>query len=200
LRTFVRYEDALIYGVEHAVAGDVDDSMCVDQQDLDSVMAPGIWLTHAVPQDDPVTADLNQDGWVNYLDLAEVLENWGTGCLTIFPPNLRGLPFPTRLSHLAHMDWATGVTYPVGSLVWHNDILYKAVQAHTSQADWVPPSTPALWARPLPEAVAEWTAQTEYDLVSLVTHDGQTYRCVQAHTSQVGWIPPALPALWSLVE
>ena len=42
--------------------------------------------------------------------------------------------------------WAYPVAYTVGQLRRHNGKLYKCVQPHTSQADWTPDLTPALWA------------------------------------------------------
>ena len=33
-----------------------------------------------------------------------------------------------------------------------------------------------------------------------ILYDGKLYRCVQAHTSQQGWEPPAVPALWTQVS
>ena len=42
--------------------------------------------------------------------------------------------------------WAIGRAYAVDDRVQHNGTLYKCVQAHTSQADWTPDKTPALWA------------------------------------------------------
>lgn len=41
--------------------------------------------------------------------------------------------------------WAEGVTYAVGQRIQYGGKLYKCVQAHTSQADWTPDATPALW-------------------------------------------------------
>ena len=32
-----------------------------------------------------------------------------------------------------------------------------------------------------------------------VRYEDRLYRCVQAHTSQIGWEPPATPALWTEV-
>lgn len=29
--------------------------------------------------------------------------------------------------------------------------------------------------------------------------EGKTWRCIQAHTTQAGWTPPVVPALWTLV-
>lgn len=41
--------------------------------------------------------------------------------------------------------WQTDTAYTVGIRVRYGDKLYKCVQAHTSQADWTPDVTPALW-------------------------------------------------------
>ena len=41
--------------------------------------------------------------------------------------------------------WAVGVQYDIDDKVRHNSKLYKVVQAHTSQADWTPDNTPALF-------------------------------------------------------
>ena len=48
-------------------------------------------------------------------------------CVTLFP------------------EWAVGVTYVVDERVGYNEKLYRVVQAHTSQADWTPDVTPALF-------------------------------------------------------
>ena len=42
--------------------------------------------------------------------------------------------------------WAIGRAYAVDDRAQYNGTLYKCVQAHTSQADWTPDKTPALWA------------------------------------------------------
>lgn len=41
--------------------------------------------------------------------------------------------------------WTAGKAYAVGDRVQYNSALYKCVQAHTSQVDWTPDATPALW-------------------------------------------------------
>ena len=47
--------------------------------------------------------------------------------------------------------WAAGRSYAVGDIVRHGENgvgdpqLYKVVQEHTSQADWTPEATPALY-------------------------------------------------------
>ena len=41
--------------------------------------------------------------------------------------------------------WAVGLAVEVGQRYQYGDRLYKVVQAHTTQADWTPDITPALW-------------------------------------------------------
>jgi chitinase len=38
-----------------------------------------------------------------------------------------------------------------------------------------------------------------YSVGTVVSYGGSEYRCIQAHTSQPDWTPPATPALWQLV-
>src|SRR5579872_6402791 len=47
--------------------------------------------------------------------------------------------------------------------------------------------------------VAAWSANSvAYSVGQLVTYNGSEYKCIQAHTSQPGWDPADVPALWSL--
>lgn len=43
--------------------------------------------------------------------------------------------------------WRAGVAYAAGDLVVYNGVGYRCVIPHTSQSDWTPEATPALWAR-----------------------------------------------------
>lgn len=42
--------------------------------------------------------------------------------------------------------WAENISVSVNDRYQYNDKLYKCVQAHTTQADWTPDTTPALWS------------------------------------------------------
>lgn len=44
-----------------------------------------------------------------------------------------------------------------------------------------------------------WMSETSYTLGERIRYDGKLYKCVQAHTSQAGWEPPNVPALWTEV-
>ena len=45
----------------------------------------------------------------------------------------------------------------------------------------------------------EWSYPVSYKIGDEVTYQGKTYRCIQAHTSQSGWSPDIVPALWQQV-
>ena len=81
--------------------------------------------------------------------------------------------------------WAIGRSYDVGDRVQHDGILYKCVQAHTSQADWTPDAVPALYTvidvahtgtrdNPIP---AERGMEYVYGLYYADSEDGKLYLC-----------------------
>ena len=93
--------------------------------------------------------------------------------------------------------WAAGVSYAIDEIVRHEGSLYKAVQAHTSQADWTPDVVPALFAEIAPPGlIAEWVqptgAQDTYSLGEQVTHGGQTWESTVDNNSWepgvYGWV------------
>ncbi len=49
------------------------------------------------------------------------------------------------------------------------------------------------------QTIPAWQAWTAYTAGTLVTFNGTTYKCIQSHTSQPGWEPPNVPALWQPV-
>lgn len=56
--------------------------------------------------------------------------------------------------------WESGIEYIVGDRRQYNELLYRCVQAHTSQDDWTPDKTPALWVRTSTEEWPEWIQPT----------------------------------------
>ena len=76
--------------------------------------------------------------------------------------------------------WATDTAYAVGDRVQYNGALYKCVQAHTSQADWMPDATPALWVIVSVEEWPEWIQPTgahdAYDKDAKVSHNGKHWK------------------------
>lgn len=78
-------------------------------------------------------------------------------------------------------DWQTGVAYAVGDRRKYEGLLYRCVQAHTSQADWTPSSVPALWVRTSAEEWPEWIQPTgahdAYNKNDKVSHNGKHWIC-----------------------
>lgn len=82
--------------------------------------------------------------------------------------------------------WTVGEAVEVGDRRYYAPRLYKVVQAHTTQADWTPDVTPALWAvlgdpgeagtidDPITAARG---MEYEYGLYYFDPEDGKTYLC-----------------------
>lgn len=108
-----------------------------------------------------------------------------------------------QLTDLAtvYPQWRPGHAYAVNDVVVKDSTLYRIVQAHTSQADWLPDATPALYtAYTPPGQVAEWVqptgAQDAYNTGDRVLFNGSTYESlINANT----WSPTAYPAGWQLI-
>ena len=77
--------------------------------------------------------------------------------------------------------WVVGKAYAAGDRAQYNGTLYKCVQAHTSQTDWMPSATPALWKTVSVDEYPEWVQPTgahdAYNIGDKVTYNGQHYVC-----------------------
>lgn len=51
---------------------------------------------------------------------------------------------------------------------------------------------------PDPGTAEPWEAGETVTAGDLREHAGITYRCIQGHTTQAGWEPPNVPALWAV--
>lgn len=77
--------------------------------------------------------------------------------------------------------WAIDVAYEVGERVLYNEVLYKILTAHTSQADWTPDVAVGLFAKVLivdPNVIPEWEqpdSTNPYMTGDKVTYNGKTY-------------------------
>lgn len=78
-----------------------------------------------------------------------------------------------------YLVWATGITVSVNDRYQYNDKLYKCVQAHTTQADWTPDATPALWVEVSLDEFPEWKqpagAHDAYAKGDKVKHNGKKW-------------------------
>ena len=77
--------------------------------------------------------------------------------------------------------WVTSNSYAIGDRVQYSGALYKCVQAHTSQADWTPDATPALWVAVSVDEWPEWVQPTgahdAYNKGDKVSYNGKHYIC-----------------------
>jgi chitodextrinase len=77
--------------------------------------------------------------------------------------------------------WKEDVEYAVGERVLHDDILYKVLQTHTSQAGWTPNTAASLFAKiliPDVNVIPEWEqpdSTNAYMTGDKVMHDGKVW-------------------------
>lgn len=106
-------------------------------------------------------------------------------------------------------NYEVGKTYTVNEMLIYgvNDVgdpqLYRVVQAHTSQADWTPDATPALYT-PIgltEEGYPVWSqpsgAQDAYNTGDIVDYNGTLYKSLIDGNV---WSPEAYPAGWEKVN
>lgn len=118
---------------------------------------------------------------VEYLDDAEAIE-----ATTLYPA------------------WSgDNVNYEKDFKVKYNQVLYKVLQAHTSQPSWSPTDAPSLFAKvliPDPEVIPDWEqpdSTNPYMKGDKVRFEGQIYESLIDNNT---WSPAAYPAGWRLVS
>ena len=94
-------------------------------------------------------------------------------------------------------QWVIEHAYIVGERLQYNGVLYRVVQAHTSQADWTPDITPALFVvdsiDEWPEFVQPTGAHDAYKKGDQITFNGKHY--ISLIDGNV-YSPAAYPAGW----
>lgn len=105
--------------------------------------------------------------------------------------------------------WQVGVEYIVSFKVRHKDILYKVLQAHTSQEDWAPDVAVSLFAKVIvgevnpdtgEQEVLDWAqpdSTNPYMIGDRVMFEGNIYESV---TDNNVWSPADYPAGWRIIE
>ena len=73
--------------------------------------------------------------------------------------------------------WKPGVPYTIDTRIRYDGVLYKCVQSHTSQGDWTPDVTPALWVVVSIDEFPAWRqptgAQDAYNTGDKVSHNNK---------------------------
>ena len=99
--------------------------------------------------------------------------------------------------------WDTGTAYNAGDRRTYGGVLYKCLQAHTSQDDWTPDVAVSLWATvliPDPDVIPDWVqpdSTNAYMTGDKVRYNGVVYRSLIDNNV---WSPDAYPAGWEIVE
>lgn len=101
-------------------------------------------------------------------------------------------------------EWIPQIEVKAGDILIYNKQRYQVIQGHTTQNGWKPDSTPALFEKYTEssdnnEGVSDWQAGVQYSVGDHVMYNGTEYSCLQAHTSQTGWEPSNVPALWEAI-
>ena len=173
-------------------------------------------IINVVPSYDANTQVVTMDSYteeattitVNYVVTAkpltkeEQLENQKNLALAFFAETLsdaQALQVPMLFDDFD----GNGVAYEVGRRVLYNDILYKVIQAHTSQADWTPTNAPSLFAKVINETITgeipDWEqpdSTNAYMKGNKVKFNGKIYESVIDNNV---WSPTAYPSGWKEV-
>lgn len=100
-------------------------------------------------------------------------------------------------------EWSgNSVSYKAGDRVLYNGVLYKVLQAHTSQSGWTPDAAPSLFTKVLTSTTGEplpWEqpeSTNPYIKGDKVTYNGKIYESLIDNNV---WSPDAYPAGWKEV-
>ena len=106
--------------------------------------------------------------------------------------------FLNKAQEILTQQYVVNTPYSVGETFVYNGQLYEVIQAHTSQSDWNPETTPALYKKAvLAGVIADFVQPTgahdAYQIGDKVTFNGSTYESlINANV----WSPTAYPAGW----
>lgn len=94
--------------------------------------------------------------------------------------------------------WQVGKEYEKDFRLRYNDVLYKVLQAHTSQADWTPDVAVSLYVRVSIEEWPEWVQPTgahdAYNKGDKVSHNDQHW--ISLIDANVYEPSDSVPTLW----
>ncbi|MFE5914937.1 carbohydrate-binding protein [Streptomyces wedmorensis] len=85
---------------------------------------------------------------------------------------------------------------PYSEVFVKNIHLYRKSGGASPSPSSTSTSPPSPTPTPTSTQASAWASGVTYRVGDRVTYGGLLYSCLQAHTSQAGWEPPAVPALW----
>ena len=97
--------------------------------------------------------------------------------------------------------YAVGIAYNIGDIFQYESVLYVVIQAHTSQADWIPSELPALYLAKvpvgvIPDFVQPTGSHDAYNIGDKVLFGGKVYECL---IDDNVWSPSDYPQGWVAV-
>lgn len=183
----------------------VQDQLVVDNIEIDGTLAIDIKKEYATKVSSTIFPPLPTSGTLK----AGEIYSYSGGAVMVRQTHERTIYHPEQTPALfsfwrdnasTELAWMDGEKVEKGWKRTFGGKTYECLQAHQTQADWTPDKVPALWKEVvIVPATGEWALGVAYKVGDEVMYLGKKYRCLQAHTSQAGWTPSAVPALWKLV-
>ena len=101
--------------------------------------------------------------------------------------------------------WKADTAYAANERIRYGEKLYRCVQAHTSQSDWTPPDTPALWTEVAkPGEIPVWKqptgVQDAYNTGDRVWYPEKNTTVYESLIDGNVWSPADYPQGWKVVE
>lgn len=99
-------------------------------------------------------------------------------------------------------SYEIGKSYQTDDIFKYEGKLYKVIQEHTSQDDWIPSELPALYLNLMPEnVIPEWVQPTgsldAYNIGDKVIFEGDVYECIIDGNT---WSPTDYPQGWKMLS
>ena len=100
----------------------------------------------------------------------------------------------------AFMSWRAGLQVTAGRILRYGNDIYRIIQSHTTQDDWTPDKTPALFTKISLEEFPQWVQPTgahdAYNKGDKVSDDGKHW--ISEIDGNV-WKPGTVPGTWTEV-
>ena len=97
--------------------------------------------------------------------------------------------------------WSVGIQVAAGQILRYNDDIYRVIQPHTTQSDWTPDITPALFVKISLEEFPQWVQPTgahdAYNKGDKVSDEGKHW--ISEIDGNV-WKPGTVVGAWSEIE
>lgn len=121
--------------------------------------------------------------------------------LTIDPNQTLEALKVAAIEFFAKPEWTVGIAVTTGQHYRYENVLYEVIQPHTTQSDWTPDSTPALFkVYTQEELIADWVqpagSHDAYNTGDKVKFEGDTW--VSLIDANV-WSPTGYPAGWNKI-